>query len=107
MRIITKNKDLIKLKVENLDDLWYLSQIIDIGDLISGKTTRKIKKESGINIKVFKKTTTLLIRVSKVEFHKTTLVLRVSGTIEEEKEDMSKGSHHTINIEEGDLVLQP
>ena len=104
MQIIHKKKGSVKLKVENLDDLWYLSQIIDPGDLLSGKTTRKIKKESGSNIKVDKKTITLLIKVEKVEFHKTTMVLRVSGTIEEEKEDITKGSHHTINLKEGSFI---
>ena len=29
--------------VQSLDDLWHLSQIIDKGDLVSSKTTRKIK----------------------------------------------------------------
>lgn len=33
----------LKVKVENLDDLWYLSTIIEPKDLIKGKTIRKIK----------------------------------------------------------------
>ena len=32
-----------KIKVENLDDLWYINQIIEKNDLIKGKTLRKIK----------------------------------------------------------------
>ena len=32
-----------KVKIENLDDLWYLNQIIDSGDLVKGKTLRKIQ----------------------------------------------------------------
>jgi hypothetical protein len=33
----------VTIKVENLDDLWYLSHIIDEDDFIKGKTLRKIK----------------------------------------------------------------
>ena len=32
-----------KLKIENMDDLWCLSHIIEPGDLVKGKTIRKIK----------------------------------------------------------------
>ena len=32
-----------KIKIENLDDLWCLNQIIDRNDLVKGKTLRKIK----------------------------------------------------------------
>jgi stalled ribosome rescue protein Dom34 len=32
-----------KIKIENLDDLWYLSHITDVGDYIKGKTIRKVK----------------------------------------------------------------
>ena len=33
----------IKLKVENPDDLWYLSTLIEPKDLVKGRTIRKIK----------------------------------------------------------------
>ena len=36
-------KHTAKVKVENLDDLWYLNQIIEKNDIIKGKTLRKIK----------------------------------------------------------------
>ena len=32
-----------KLKIENIDDLWCLSNILAAGDFIQGKTERKIK----------------------------------------------------------------
>ena len=45
--MIILNKDLkkgeIKIKVENLDDLWHLSQLIEVKDLVRGKSSRKIK----------------------------------------------------------------
>ena len=49
MKILKRNlkKGEIKLRIENLDDLWYLSQIIDSNDLVSGSTLRKIKISGG------------------------------------------------------------
>ena len=45
MKIIHSDlkKGEIKVKAENLDDLWYLSQIIEKNDFIKGRTFRKIK----------------------------------------------------------------
>jgi len=99
MKILYKDikKGKIKLKIENLDDLWYLSYILDKGDLVKGQTQRKIK--IGEKDKQIKKTFFLKIRVESVEFHKYSDVLRISGKIEEAPEEVSKGSHHTINAE--------
>lgn len=99
-------KGKVKLRVNDLDDLWYLSHIIDEGDFVRGKTTRKIKlgKEE---TKAVKKTITLKIEVEKVEFHKYGDILRVSGKVAEGLEDVPKGSYHTISLEEGsEFVLE-
>ncbi len=99
MKILYKDikKGKVKLKIENLDDLWYLSYILDKGDLVKGQTQRKIKV--GEKDKQIKKTFFLKIRVESVEFHKYSDVLRISGKIEEGPDEISKGSHHTINAE--------
>ena len=57
MKIIKENikKGFITIKIEDLDDLWYLSQVIDENDFISGKTLRKIKLESDIRSKKIEK----------------------------------------------------
>lgn len=90
-----------KLRVENLDDLWYLSQIIDIGDSVKGKTIRKIKlgKESDRNQPVSKKPVFLKIKAEKIEFSKTSGTLRVLGIITEGPDDIQRGEHHTFNLE--------
>jgi len=94
-------KGAAKLKIENLDDLWYLSQIIDTGDIIKGKTIRKIKigKETDRQLKIIKKPVFLKIKVEKIEFSKTSNILRTLGTIIEGPEDIQKGEHHTFNLE--------
>ncbi len=95
-----------KIKIENLDDLWYLNQIVEKNDLVKGKTLRKIKlgDETQRKQKVEKKPVFLLIEVEKVEFSKTSNVLRISGTVKEGPEDVPLGSHHTFNVGENTTI---
>ena len=48
MKILHKelDKGVIKLRVDNADDLWHLSHIVESGDLLFGKTYRKEMKKS-------------------------------------------------------------
>ena len=45
MKISYKNlkQGRIRMTAENLDDLWHLSRIIEEGDVVRGKATRKVK----------------------------------------------------------------
>ncbi|MDP6600624.1 MAG: mRNA surveillance protein pelota, partial [Candidatus Woesearchaeota archaeon] len=99
-------KNTVKVKIENLDDLWYLNHIIEKNDLVKGKTLRKIKigQETQRKQKIAKKSVFLLIQIEKVEFSKTSNVLRISGTVKEGPEDVPLGSHHTFNIEENSII---
>ncbi len=88
----------IKLRVQTLDDLWYLYNVIEPDDLVFAFTTRReearadaVRAERGE-----KKKMRLGIRVEKVEFHEFADWLRVHGTIEEGPQDI--GSYHTLNI---------
>lgn len=104
MKIIHKDlrQGSIKIKVENLDDLWYLSAIIEEKDKVSGSTERKIKVGAGSerNQQVIRKTVFLEIEVEKVEFHKYANILRVSGKITNGPEDVARGTYHTFNVEQ-------
>jgi len=99
-------KGLIKVKVENLDDLWCLNQIIDQGDLIKGKTVRKIKigDQDQRKPRIIKKAVFIEIKVEKIEYSKTTNTLRTLGTITQGPEETQKGSHHTFNIEPNTVI---
>ncbi|MFH1063944.1 MAG: mRNA surveillance protein pelota [Candidatus Woesearchaeota archaeon] len=103
MKILNIHKNEAKLVVENLDDLWCLSTIIDPADIVEGRTFRKIKigGEDDRSQKIVKKPVFLKIEVEKVEFHKYSNVLRVSGKVAEGQEEIPKGSYHTFNVEEG------
>jgi protein pelota len=106
MQIVYQNlkKGEIKVKVENIDDLWYLSHIIDINDKIKGQTIRKIKigEKEQRSIKVVKKRVFIEIETEKIEFQEN--LLKVLGKIIQGPEDIKKGAHHSFNIEEGTTI---
>ncbi|HLD80208.1 MAG TPA: mRNA surveillance protein pelota [Candidatus Nanoarchaeia archaeon] len=100
MQLITSDfkKGLVKLKVTDKDDLWYLSHLIDQGDLVRGKTTRKIKIGEGENAKSVKKTLTISIQAETIELTENSL--RINGKVTEETEDVPKGSYQSTTLEE-------
>lgn len=105
MKIIFKDWRAGELKVqaECKDDLWTLSQVIEQGDLVIGKSTRKVKLgNSDSKEAVVKRTVTLEIEVEKLEYSAD--VLRIQGIVREGPEDVPKGSHHTIEVEEQTIV---
>ncbi len=94
----------VKVAVENLDDIWYLSHIIDKGDLVKGKTSRKVKVGKEETAEAVKKPVFIALIAENVEFSKTSNALRVSGKITEGPEDVAKGSYHTFTIEIGTII---
>jgi len=100
MKIIHQDykKGVIKVKVDDNEDLWTLRKVITEGDKVSGSTTRVIKKEDreGIRKKVFIK-----LNVEKAEFMQSTFVLKVLGKIIEGPDDVPIGSYHSFNIKPG------
>lgn len=104
MRIIHQDtkKGVIELLPETLDDLWHLSHLIEPGDLISSRTTRRIQDTTGERLRSdrgIKKTFFMGIRVESIKFHKYTGKLRATGVIEKGPEDLVPlGSHHTLDL---------
>ncbi|HLD88717.1 MAG TPA: mRNA surveillance protein pelota [Candidatus Nanoarchaeia archaeon] len=107
MKIIYSNlkNGEFKIKIESLDDLWYLSNIIDAGDFVKGETVRKIKvggKEESSD--VFKKKIFIKIEVEKTEFGADAKTLRILGKIADAPEDVPRGSHHSFVVLEGTII---
>ncbi len=100
MRIINKSPTHVKIKIENLEDIWYLSQMISPEDHVKGTVTRKIKME---NNKTTRKKYYLTLNVEKIEYQTNTL--RVLGKTLEEKEDIPKDSYQGMTIEEDSEVV--
>ncbi len=93
----------LKVQAESKDDLWVLSQIIGPGDRVIGKSTRKVKL-GGSDAKeaVVKRTVTLEIEAEKLDY--SAEMLRIQGIVREGPEDVPKGSHHTVEVEENTIV---
>ena len=104
MKILKQNtkEGMIELFPETLDDLWHLSHIINVGDKVSSKTTRRIQDNTGDKLRSdrgVKKTFFLGIKVENVSFHIFTGKLRITGVIIKGPEDLIPlGSHHTLEV---------
>ena len=104
MRIVHQDtkKGTIELLPETLDDLWHLSHLIEPGDFLSARTTRRIQDTTGERLRSdrgIKKTFFMGIRVESINFHRYTGKLRATGIIEKGPEDLVPlGSHHTLDL---------
>ena len=105
MKIIHRelDKGILKLRIDNADDLWHLSHIIESGDLLFGKTYRKeMKKGDKIRSEKLERIPVKLeITVEKIEFSKDVMRLRATGIITRGDE---AGSYHTFNLEEDSTI---
>jgi protein pelota len=111
MKVISKNlKDgIVKARIEVLDDLWYLSDIIEKGDIVTGKTRRRMEKDTGKQRadRDEKRTMTLSVEVESVEFDENADRLRAIGKIVDGPTEVPRGSAHAINIYPGmDIKIQ-
>ena len=108
MKLLYSNlkKGEVKVLTQNLDDLWYLSTIVEPADIVQGKTLRKIKPQSTDerSKEAAKKPVFIKIQVEKVEFSKHSNVLRVLGVIKEAPEEIPLGEYHTFNIDDNTAI---
>jgi len=108
MKLLHSNlkKGEIKVLTQSLDDLWYLSTIIEPKDIVQGKTLRKIKPASSDekSKEAVKKPVFIKLEVEKVEFSKYSNVLRVLGIIKEAPEEIPLGEHHTFNVDDNTAI---
>jgi protein pelota len=102
MRIVKRDKEkgIIEVEVEDIDDLWHLYNLIDSGDIVCGYTMREVKvsrggaEERGGRRKVF-----LCIKVEDLGFQSFTERLRIRGRIITGPEDMNiQGSFHSFSV---------
>ncbi len=97
----------IVIKLDTLDDLWHLYNIVDKGDQVIARTSRKVKigNENARKQDSVRKYMTLKLKVEDVSFHNFTNRVRIKGTIVEGPEDwVSTGSYHTFNVEPNDKI---
>jgi protein pelota len=96
----------VKVVPENLDDLWYLKGVIDQGDLVSGRTVRRIKDDEKLRADRGERVQVrLTLEVEDVGFHPSVTRLRILGKIVSGPEDrVSLGSYHTMDVKPGDTI---
>ncbi|MBL7206110.1 MAG: mRNA surveillance protein pelota [Candidatus Aenigmarchaeota archaeon] len=101
-----KKEKKARLKVETPEDLWHLSKVLEKGDLITAKTLRKKTIRRGKEIVEGKREAmTLQIELEKTEYRKETHSLKLLGKITLGPEDVKLGSHHSIYVEPGLLLI--
>jgi protein pelota len=99
---ISEKAKKIKIRVESIDDLFYLKNFIEPGDLLKARTPRSIFLEREGEIKkVGKKMMLIKILVEKVEFQTSISQLKITGRILEAPENVQLDSYHSIDIKPG------
>jgi len=94
----------VVLKIETLDDLWHLYNVVAPGDTVISRTARRVKigDDEARKQDSVRKPMTLVLTVEDVSFHTFTNRVRILGVITEGPSDLvSVGSHHTFNVETG------
>jgi protein pelota len=94
----------ISLRIENGDDLYYLDQMLETGDLLGGLALRRVETKDDMvrSDSLPRRKVYLVVEVESAEFQPFTDALRVKGSIVEGPPDI-KG-HHTQVIEPGDSI---
>ncbi len=106
MRLMDRDdgKCIFKVRVDSLDDLWYLDRVVLPGTRVGGFTFRKleakddqVRPDSQPRIRVY-----LRIEVESTEFHPFTDSLRIKGRVIDGPQDIS--GHHTFNVDPGTVL---
>ena len=102
MKILRIENDLIKLSIDNVEDLWHLSNVIDEGDIAEASTFRTVK----FGEKEEKKPMFISIKIEKIEFSELSNRLRLLGKIiHGTPEDLVQiGKYHTIEVSPGSKI---
>ncbi|MFW5932772.1 MAG: mRNA surveillance protein pelota [Candidatus Hadarchaeota archaeon] len=88
----------IKLKTQNLNDLWHLQHLISEGDVVTAHTWRRPETDTSDKIRperMEKERVKLSLRIKETEFQEFSDNLRVLGVIEKGPD---VGDHHSIDI---------
>ncbi len=102
-----KGEGELKVEPQSLEDLWYLTKILDVGDVVRGRSFRLWKPEDATRAGAAeRKPVKLELGVEKVDFAQAANKLRITGVIlKGEPEDICpRGEHHTLDTGIGDIL---
>ena len=93
----------VRLVVECADDLWYLRTLIEPGDTATGSSEYK-EKLGGTETKsqVARRRVWVQVQVERVEWSPHAGRVRVLGIVTDGSEEVPRGSHHGLDIGEGE-----
>jgi protein pelota len=92
----------VRLRLDSLDDLWHLRELVEPGDLATALTWRTADVDrKDERAKVEKRATTLTIRVETIEYQAFSNRLRLLGPIVE-GQDLAQ--YHTLAFEPGSEI---
>ena len=107
MQVITKDlkHGLVRVKPETQDDLWYLSQLIEAGDIVKGKAERKVRLgNKDDKSRAARKVFTATLKAEQITYDPSLGSLRVNGVMDEEHEHAPAGSHQSITVEPPGII---
>jgi stalled ribosome rescue protein Dom34 len=104
MQIIKHNRKqgIMQVRIDSPDDLWDLSQVIEPGDILRGRTVRKVKAPTERATDSTRRPMTLTIKSEKSEWDPDSSTLRVTGIITDGPDDIPRGDHHSFSLSPGD-----
>lgn len=101
MRVIAydEKRGAVRVRVEDVDDLWVIKNILREGDVVIARTLRDVKIDGEGKRR---KPMVMAVKVKNVYFQPFASRLRVHGVIVDAPEGYGlRGSHHTLNIDVG------
>lgn len=104
MKVLEFNdkKGIMKLHIEDEDDLWTIHMILNKGDRVIARTSRDV----GLGNEARRISMVMELQVEHTEFQAFTTRLRIHGIVLDAPERYGiKGSHHTINLDIGDEIV--
>ncbi len=90
----------VKFEITSPEDLWFLTYVIEPGDIIKGKTLRKIKPTEEAEGK--KKPVFMALDIDRFDYSESSL--RVTGKVLEGPEDVPHGSFHSFVLEQNSIA---
>ncbi len=108
MRVIKldKSEGLLKVEPQSLEDLWYLTKLIEEGDEATGRSYRTWKPPGVERAVAEKKPVKIKLKLENIDFAQAANKLRLTGKIVagEPEEYCPRGEHHTLDINIGDVL---
>ncbi|MFH0836187.1 MAG: mRNA surveillance protein pelota [Candidatus Micrarchaeota archaeon] len=98
---VDEREPVVKVIPESLEDLWYLTKVLQEGDEASASSFRSFKVQGKLRAETEKKKVHLRLKLERIEFSENANRLRLTGVIVSgtPEEFVQSGNHHTIDLE--------